>query len=72
MELNSPRRKPKAYVVSSSALSQSPTFAHSLESRVATRLESINLGNALSYPWMGRRPMANSVENHLHYICGVF
>jgi GNAT superfamily N-acetyltransferase len=42
---------------------------HSLESRVATRLESINLGNALSSPWVGRRPMANSVENHLHYIC---
>jgi hypothetical protein len=34
---------------------------HSVESRVAPRLESINFGNALSSPWVGRRPMANSL-----------
>ena len=33
---------------------------HSVESRDVTRLESMNLSNALSSQWVGHRPMANS------------
>jgi hypothetical protein len=42
---------------------------HSVESHMATRLESINLGNALSSPWVGRRPMANSQPSDAEAEC---
>ena len=41
-------------IVSPETVVKSPL--HSVESRVATRSESINLGNALSSPWVGRGP----------------
>jgi hypothetical protein len=40
--------------------------SHSVESGVATRLESIKPWDALSSPWVDRRPMTNSLERFLN------
>jgi hypothetical protein len=42
--------------------------SHPVESRVATRLESIKPWDALSSPWVDRRPMTNSLERSLNRV----